>query len=159
MDDEQLMALKENGGVIQMVALDEFVKQNSPEKTAAMEEVLAEFGIKHRREFRTLDEATLVKAKAARKAVDEKYPGPNVQDFVDHIDHAVQLIGIDHVGIASDFGGGGGIAGWKAASETLNVTTELVRRGYSEEDIRKLWGANALRVWRDVERVSAEMKK
>jgi membrane dipeptidase len=159
MDDEQLMALKENGGVIQIVAVDEFVKQNSPEKSAAMEMALAEFGIKHRREFRTLDEASLAKAKEARKTVDEKYPDPNVQDFVDHIDHAVKLIGIDHVGIASDFDGGGGIAGWRDASETLNVTTELVRRGYSEEDIRKLWGANALRVWRDVERVSAEMNK
>ncbi len=159
MDDEQLMALKENGGVIQIVALDGFVKQDSPEKTAAMEKALAEFGIKHRREFRTLDEATLAKAKEARKAVDGKYPGPTVQDFVNHIDHAVKLIGIDHVGISSDFDGGGGLAGWKDASETLNVTTELVRRGYSEEDIRKLWGANALRVWRDVERISAEMKK
>ena len=71
----------------------------------------------------------------------------------------VKLIGLEHVGIASDFDGGGGIAGWRNASETLNVTTELVRRGYSQEEIRKLWGANALRVWRDVERVSTKMKQ
>ena len=69
-------------------------------------------------------------------------------DFVDHIDYAVKLIGIDHVGISSDFDGGGGIDGWRDASETMNVTAELIRRGYSEADIRRLWGGNTLRVWR-----------
>jgi len=62
------------------------------------------------------------------------------------------------VGISSDFDGGGGITGWRDASETFNVTLELVRRGYSEDDIRKLWGGNLLRVWREVERVAAEMQ-
>ena len=71
--------------------------------------------------------------------------------FVDHIDHAVRLIGIDHVGISSDFDGGGGVVGWNDASETLNVTLELVRRGYSEDEIGKLWGGNLLRVLREVE--------
>ena len=80
------------------------------------------------------------------------FPG---SDFVDHIDYAVKLIGIEHVGISSDFDGGGGVSGWSDASETFNVTLELVRRGYSEDDIRNLWGGNLLRVWRDVERVSA----
>jgi len=115
MDDEQLMALKENGGVMQTVALGAFVKAGAEG-----------------------DEVT-------------------VSDFVDHIDHAVGLIGIDHVGISSDFDGGGGVEGWQDASETFNVTLELVRRGYAEEDIRKLWGANTLRVWRAVEDVSAEL--
>ena len=67
-------------------------------------------------------------------------------DFVNHIDHAVKVAGIDHVGISSDFDGGGGIDGWRDASETFNVTLELVKRGYSEDDIRKLWGGNTLRV-------------
>jgi membrane dipeptidase len=80
-------------------------------------------------------------------AIDAKFPPPTVQDFVNHIDHAVKLIGIDHVGISSDFDGGGGIRGWNDASESLNVTIELVRRGYSEQDIRKLWGGNTLRIW------------
>jgi membrane dipeptidase len=84
-----------------------------------------------------------------------KYPSANVSDFVNHIDHIVQLIGIDHVGISSDFDGGGGIVGWDDAAETPNVTLELVRRGYSEEDIAKLWGGNLLRVWREVEQVAA----
>ena len=81
-----------------------------------------------------------------------------MSDFVDHIDYAVELIGIDHVGISSDFDGGGGVAGWNNAAETLNVTVELVRRGYSEEDIAKLWGGNVLRAWREAERVAAEMQ-
>jgi len=77
-----------------------------------------------------------------------------VKDFVDHIDYLVKLIGIDHVGISSDFDGGGGIDGWNSAAETFNVTLELVRRGYSEENISKLWSGNLLRVWEQVEQVA-----
>jgi len=87
-----------------------------------------------------------------------RFPEATVSDFVDHIDHAVDLIGIDHVGISSDFDGGGGVVGWNDASETFNVTLELVRRGYTEDEIRKLWGGNTLRVWRAVEDVAAELQ-
>ena len=80
-------------------------------------------------------------------AIEEKWPLANIVDFVNHIDHAVRIAGIDHVGISSDFDGGGGITGWNDASQTFNVTLELVERGYREEDIRKLWGGNLLRVW------------
>jgi len=80
-----------------------------------------------------------------------------VKDFVDHIDYAVKLVGIDHVGISSDFDGGGGVAGWNDASETFNVTLELVRRGYTETEIAKLWSGNLLRVMREVERVAREL--
>jgi membrane dipeptidase len=79
--------------------------------------------------------------------------GPaTVSDLVDHIDYAVRMIGVDHVGISSDFDGGGGVEGWMDASGTVNVTAELLRRGYSEPDIAKLWGGNFLRVWREAER-------
>jgi membrane dipeptidase len=78
--------------------------------------------------------------------IERRWPSANVVDFVNHIDHAVKVAGIDHVGISSDFDGGGGIDGWRDASETFNVTLELVKRGYSEDDIRKLWGGNTLRV-------------
>jgi len=81
-----------------------------------------------------------------------------VQDFVDHIDYAVDLIGIDHVGISSDFDGGGGIVGWNDATETFNVTLELVRRGYSEEEIGKIWSGNLLRVWAEVEEVAQRLQ-
>ena len=90
-------------------------------------------------------------------AIDAKFPPPpraNVKDFVDHIDYIVKKIGIDHVGISSDFDGGGGIDGWNDASETFNVTLELVRRGYSEEQIGKIWSGNLLRVMEQVEKVA-----
>jgi membrane dipeptidase len=81
-----------------------------------------------------------------------------VKDFVDHIDYAVKLIGIEHVGISSDFDGGGGVEGWNSAAETFNVTLELVRRGYSEQDIARLWGGNLLRVWSEVEQVAKRLQ-
>ena len=78
-----------------------------------------------------------------------------MHDLVDHIDYAVKLIGVDQVGISSDFGGGGGIVGWQDASETRNVTAEIEARGYSRANIAKLWSGNLLRVWREAERVAA----
>src|SRR5215467_13147014 len=84
-------------------------------------------------------------------------PSSAVRDLVDQIDYAVRLIGVEHVGIASDFGGGGGIVGWSDASETRKVTAELEARGYSRADIAKLWSGNLLRVWREAERVSADL--
>jgi membrane dipeptidase len=89
--------------------------------------------------------------------LNQKHPGApraTVSDFVDHIDYAVKLIGIDHVGISSDFDGGGGVDGWNNASETFNVTLELVTRGYTEEQIARLWSGNLLRVMHEVERVA-----
>ena len=94
-------------------------------------------------------------------AIDQKYPEgarATVKDFVNHIDYLVKRIGIDHVGIASDFDGGGGITGWDSADETFNVTLELVRRGYNERDIGKIWSGNLLRVWREVEEVAKKLK-
>lgn len=110
LDDEQLLAIKQNGGVVQLVAFDAYLKQNG---------------------------------------------GATVEDFVDHIDHAVKVAGIEHVGISSDFGGGGGIRGWSGAGETFNVTLELVRRGYSEEDIALVWGGNTLRILEAAERAAS----
>ncbi len=159
MDDEQLLALKENGGVMQTVALGNFVKY-SKEKAAAEDSMIQSFGYSSRRElfrnFSSFTDEQRAQLQQMRQEIDRRFPRANVQDFVDHIDHAVKLIGIDHVGISSDFDGGGGIDGWDDASETGNVTLELVRRGYSEEEITKLWGGNLLRVWREVERVAAE---
>ena len=93
--------------------------------------------------------------------LDRKWPAApraTVKDFVDHIDYAVKLIGVDHVGISSDFDGGGGVDGWNSAAETFNVTLELVRRGYTEEQIGKIWSGNLLRVWSDVEKVAKEIQ-
>lgn len=93
------------------------------------------------------------------KAIDAKYPGATLKDFVDHLDHAVTVAGIDHVGIGTDFDGGGGIPGFNDDTEAPNVTIELVRRGYTEAQIRKIWGENLLRVWRDVEKAAAGLQK
>jgi membrane dipeptidase len=157
LDDEQLVALKENGGVAQMVALGSFVKV-MPEKDEALSALREELGLTDYAAFRNMSDEQREVYEARRAELDERWPPANVQDYVDHIDHAVELIGIDHVGISSDFDGGGGVVGWNDASETLNVTIELVRRGYTEEEIAKLWGGNLLRVWHEVERVAAEMQ-
>ena len=82
----------------------------------------------------------------------------NVSDFVDHIDYIVQKIGLKHVGISSDFDGGGGVQGWNDASETMNVTIELVKRGYTEQEIEQLWGGNLLRVLDEVQEVAMEIQ-
>ncbi len=129
LDDQQLQWVKESGGVIQAVALARFVNIKKHEKHQAALE--AHTG--------PLDE----KAKAKIK---KEFPLVDVADFVDHIDYIKNKIGIDHVGISSDFDGGGGIEGWQDASETLNVTFELVKRGYTQEEIAKIWSGNLLRV-------------
>ena len=171
MDDEALLALKKNGGVVQCVALGSFVKTQPvpPERQQALAALRKEFGLPDgrggmggmRRAMQALSEEQRSAFREQMRAIDQKYPmAPvTVGDFVDHIDHAVKLIGIDHVGISSDFDGGGGIQGWNNAGETFNVTLELVRRGYTEEEIAKLWGLNLLRVWKSVERVAAQEKK
>jgi len=174
LDDEQLQALKKTGGVIQIVAYGDFIKTtrpDSPERRAAL--ALA------RREFELPDtsgpgqrariQSALKRLAPDRRAayenklaeIDREHPGDRpagLGDFVDHIDYAVKTIGVDHVGISSDFDGGGGIAGWNDASETFNVTLELVRRGYSEEQIAKLWGANLLRVMDETQRIAAALQ-
>jgi len=162
LDDETLLALKENGGVIQVVAFNSYVKIQPPERA----ETLKQLRIDH--SFPGGDGPDSIAGMASQDKfeyeqgidmLDLDYPPANVSDFVDHIDYAVDLIGIDHVGISSDFDGGGGVTDWEDASETFNVTAELVRRGYSRDDIRKLWGGNLLRVWREVDQVAAEMQK
>jgi membrane dipeptidase len=171
-DDETLDALKRNGGVIQIVALGDFVKTMPPEKAAAERAVREEFGLLQgggrsgRGGGRGGMQAALAALPAERRAeydrrmaaIEAQYPAANLEDFLDHIDYAVKRIGVEHVGISSDFDGGGGIEGWNDASETLNVTMGLLRRGYSESDIAKLWGGNVLRVWADTERVAHELQ-
>ena len=151
MDDETLLALRDNGGVMQATALSVFVKEFTPELQQATSALLSEFGIANMRGWFTLTEEQQAEATARL----EEIGYADVGDFIDHVDYAVDLIGIDHVGLSSDFDGGGGVLGWWDASETANVTLELVRRGYTEEDIVKLWGGNLLRVWREVEAFAA----
>ena len=150
LDDEQLRKIAEVNGVAQMVALGAYVKAPTGEQKTAREALDAEFGT-NRALWGTYKKD---RYDARRAEITAMAPEATVADFVDHIDHAVAVAGIDHVGIASDFDGGGGIDGWKDASETQNVTAELVKRGYSEADIGKIWGGNLLRVMEVVEAVA-----
>jgi membrane dipeptidase len=176
LDDEQLMWLKENGGVVQTVAFSNYV--NSEKHVAnrnawrAVEDSISDamgFERMSRSEVRKLSDeeievymANYEEMRRLAKPLDDKVnniaPPVDVADFVDHIDYMVDLIGLDHVGISSDFDGGGGVYGWNDASETFNVTLELVRRGYTEEEIGQLWSGNLLRVLDDVQRVAAEIQ-
>jgi membrane dipeptidase len=79
---------------------------------------------------------------------------PNVKDVVNHIDYVKKLIGVDYVGIGSDFDGGGGLAGCIDVSQFPNITYELLKRGYTEKEIKKIWGGNFLRVFSEVEKVA-----
>jgi membrane dipeptidase len=175
MDDDQLQALKKTGGVIQVVAYSSFVKTTKPDSSERAEALAAArkdhnlpepTGPGQRARFQSAlmqlsaDNRTEYEKKLVE--IDKQYPGDapaTIKDFVNHIDYAVKLIGTDHVGISSDFDGGGGVIGWNDASETFNVTLELVRRGYTEEQIEKLWGGNLLRVMDEVQRIAAELQK
>jgi membrane dipeptidase len=221
MDDEQLLALKKNGGVIQVVGFSSYIKTDSKERTDALAKLREEFGLPQAggrggrggiaggrgRGDAAGGSADGAMANSARVCPVESASGPapqgrgarggagrgrgnagldalsperraeydkrlaeidaklppagraTVKDFVNHIDYAVKLIGIDHVGISSDFDGGGGIDGWNSAAEAFNVTLELVRRGYTEEQIGKMWSGNLLRVWGEVEKVSQKLQK
>jgi len=166
LSDELLLALKENGGVIQIVDLASYLKVDAPERTLAMEALRTELGFADRAAVRAMSEADRTAYEARMDSVRPRYEArmveidaqwapADVKTMVDHVDYVKNLIGVDHVGIGTDFDGGGGIPGFNDASEALNVTVEMVRRGYTEEEIGKIWGGNLLRVWREVERVAA----
>jgi membrane dipeptidase len=234
LDDEQLAALKKNGGVVQVVAFASYVKTDSPERKAALDALRKEFNLppgtalsapaggRGRGRAGTpgsdvtaigpqnpctggrgradlpgppAGRADLPGSPAGRadlsgppqgrgrggrgnalaalsdeqradlqkklEALNAKFPPParaTVRDFVDHIDYAVKKIGIDHVGISSDFDGGGGVDGWNGADETFNVTLELVKRGYTEPQIAKIWSGNLLRVMDDVQAAARKLR-
>jgi membrane dipeptidase len=177
LDDEQLLRIKENGGVVQTVAFSSYL---DGEKNTLHSEALSRLNSSIASElgYELLERPAIFAlsepdraAYAARMAeigvlaapridaeVNAIAPPVDVKDFVDHIDYLVELIGLEHVGISSDFDGGGGINGWSNAAETFNVTLELVRRGYSEEQIAMLWSGNLLRVLDAVQRIAAEIQ-
>jgi membrane dipeptidase len=212
MDDELLLALKKNGGVVQAVALGNYVKTYppSPERVAALAALEQEYSLpagtlgrggrgggggggRGRGQGAGAGAAGTATGGAAQAAAEgqgrgrgrggalaqlpedkraevekkladlnAKYPPPprpTVKDFVDQIDYIAKKIGVDHVGISSDFDGGGGIDGWNDASETFNVTLELVRRGYTEKQIGQIWSGNLLRVMEDVRKVGLRLQK
>ena len=154
LSDELLSAIAAKGGVVQIVAYTGFLKldpaRNAAEK--AMEnEVARQAGDAA---FDSAKHEYLPAYQSGLKRLDKQYPLATLDDYLDHIQHAVAVAGIDHVGLASDFDGGGGIQGWNDASQTRNVTAGLRRRGFTDAQIAQLWSGNLLRVWRDVERIA-----
>ncbi len=175
LDDEQLDAMKRNRGVVQLVAFNSYVKCDpvrdrvrEEARRGAIATLRTEYGITGTRpdsvraQLEALPEARRNAYLAAQEDITaRRYPSDapaTVSDFANHIDYAVKRMGIDHVGISSDFDGGGGVDGWRSASETFNVTLELVKRGYSEQDIAKIWSGNLLRVLGEVERVARQLQ-
>ncbi|WP_462248450.1 dipeptidase [Ekhidna sp.] len=157
MTDEMLKLMAENGGVVQLTMLSSYLRDipANPKRDSAVAALRAN--------MKPTSEMTDDERSAARQAfneIDEMYPNPsaNVKHVVDHIDHIVKVAGINHVGIGCDFDGGGGIDGIFDASEVMNITIELVRRGYTEEQIQKIWGGNLIRVFREVQAVAEELK-
>lgn len=149
--DSMLRALAKNGGVVQMCILSEYVKKGEPNpaRDSAYRALRKKWN-----NFRGLNPEQEKQATSEWYELEEKYPAKlaTVADVVDHIDHMVKVMGIDHVGIGTDFDGGGGVDGCRDASQMYRITMELLRRGYSEGDIRKIWGENFLRVFREVEK-------
>jgi len=176
LDDELLELLKENGGVVQTVAFSSYLNTEKYNKrNESVKEISNQIGdslgtkILEWSEVRKLDntkreeyyafyDSMIPIRKKKIATMTDLPPAVNVADFVDHIDYLVEKIGIEHVGISSDFDGGGGIEGWDDASETFNVTLELVKRGYTEEQIEKLWSGNLLRVLDEVEKIAKEIQ-
>ncbi|NQZ75899.1 MAG: membrane dipeptidase [Ekhidna sp.] len=157
MSDEMLKLMAENGGVVQLTMLSSYLRvaPANPERDSAVA-VLRDA----RKPAGEMTQEDREAYRAAMEEIDEKYPvkPANVGHVVDHIDHIVKVAGIDHVGIGCDFDGGGGIDGIFDASEVMNITIELVRRGYTEEQIQKIWGGNIMRVFNEVQAVAKQIQ-
>ncbi len=158
LSDDMLRKLADNGGVIQMCIMSDYVKkaEPNPERDAAFRSLEQKY-----QNFDQLPEEERRKARQEWYELNEKYPRKlaTVSEVVDHIDHIVKVAGIDHVGIGTDFDGGGGVEGCNDVSEMGNITLELVKRGYSEGQIRKIWGGNLMRVMTEVEQVARRLQK
>jgi membrane dipeptidase len=177
LDDEQLKWIKNNGGVVQVVALNSYVNAEKVKgREAALQainlQIADSLGVKwydsmeevmdlnsdEEEAFFEYYRKVIDLANQKAKTIVDFPPAVNVSDFVDHIDYLVEKIGIEHVGISSDFDGGGGIEGWNDASETFNVTLELVKRGYTEKQIDMIWSGNLLRVLDECQKVAKEIQ-
>jgi membrane dipeptidase len=159
MNDEMLKAVKRNGGVVQLCLLSDYIKKvpPNPEREEALKPWQEKIRAMRRGEL-PVQEADSVRQ--VFQEINSKYPPnrPTLQDAADHIDHMKKVMGIDHIGIGSDFDGGGGLNGIDDVSEMPNITAELLKRGYSEKDIRKIWGGNLMRVLGDVEKVARKLQ-
>jgi membrane dipeptidase len=157
MTDEMLKQMAKNGGVVQLTMLSSYLRDTPPniKRDSAIDSLRSNM-----KPIDKMSDEEKVTLRAKYQEINENYPNPpaTVKHVVDHIDHIIKIAGIDHVGIGCDFDGGGGIEGVFDASEVMNITIELVRRGYTEEQIEKIWGGNLIRVFKDVQAISEKIK-
>lgn len=157
LNDDMLLALKKNGGVIQICILSAYLKTMEP--NPEMEVKLKELGSKYGDYDTISSEIRKNQMRGEYREIRKRYEKlATVNDIVDHIDHVIQVIGIDYVGIGTDFDGGGGVEGCRNAAEVKNITIELLRRGYSKKEIEKIWSGNIMRVLRQVEDAVVKVK-
>jgi membrane dipeptidase len=153
LSDAELDAIKAVGGVVQIVAFGPYLVNPGPDFAAKVAPIRVQFGLPAA--YVKTSDGTEALAPDKRvdysHAVNTLLPKATVKDLVDSVDYAVKRIGVDHVGLSSDFNHGGGVVGWDDEGEAAGVTAELLARGYSEADVDKLWGGNYLRVFKAVE--------
>ncbi|HPE75013.1 MAG TPA: dipeptidase [Draconibacterium sp.] len=154
MNDDMIKTLAKNGGVIQICLLDDYIKD--PDTTALYYQKRKELNLIFDTKFDSMSDEEKKVFRNEWKLLREKYPKtlPTVADCVDHIDYVKNLVGIDYVGIGSDFDGGGGLDGCADVSQFPNITAEMLERGYTEEEIKKVWGGNFFRVFSAVEKMA-----
>ena len=152
LSDAQLEAIRDSGGVAQITAFRSYVADIDPRITAAMELLDGRLDP----DSETTSAADQAEYASERARIRDAYDDVTLAQFLDHVDHAVEVAGIDHVGLSGDFDGGGGVEGWDGAAESPAVTAALLERGYSEEDLAKIWGGNLLRVMREVQAAATE---
>lgn len=166
LSDKEMQLIKDSGGVIQIVAFSTYLKPLSEKTQARLNELRSRYALPPlaNLNFALMPGDPVIAGWPEQKvgqyanelyAILEEEPPATLRDYGDAIDYAVRKVGIDHVGLSSDFNEGGGIDGWQDASQARNVTAELIERGYSEADISKLWGGNFLRVWEQVQAAAA----
>lgn len=153
-DDARIKALAASGGVIQVDAYSSYLIETpkNAERDAAMAALRAKAGARAK-----MTEAERAGFMAELKAIDAKYPVPKAtfEDFMNHLNHALKVAGVDHVGIGLDFDGGGGVTGLNDASDYWKITERLLAEGYTRDDLAKIWGGNVLRLLRAAEAAKA----
>ncbi|ESA35559.1 membrane dipeptidase [Leptolyngbya sp. Heron Island J] len=159
MDDTMLRAIQENGGVVQLCLLGDYIKEidQDPRREAALAALSEQQAAWLRGD---LSEAEVAELLNQYRAINAQYPEikPTLADAIDHLDHMVAVMGIDHVGIGSDFDGGGGLVNIEDVSQMPNITQELLDRGYTPDEIRKIWGGNLMRVFNQVIDVAKQLQ-
>ncbi|MDT4810616.1 Membrane dipeptidase (Peptidase family M19) [compost metagenome] len=164
--DRELRLIRKTGGVVHIVGFSSMLRPFAKETLAKVNAMRAGFGLPDVANlaqasmpadpaFSIWPEKRFGEYASQLYAILETDPRAGLKEFGDAIDYAVKKIGIDHVGISSDFNDGGGLIDWENVGDARNVTAELIQRGYSDEDIAKLWGGNFLRVWEQVQQGTA----